>query len=761
MLAVGARMKRRLSILIGFLILAGLCAFYLLPAINYPVVGWWKGEAFFEGRPTSFWAAAFKQDPSVGAQGDVGKKLREGGTAAVPVLCELAKWGPPKDQDKLENRIVRSQALLALSLIDWDPRTVPFSTLHKLTTDFDIVRGVTNLSPSNRRALEELIFKIVNEDPDPQKRAEAALCLARLGAPKAAEALAMTLEQADQKTRLKVAVNLWQLKHDARMVLPVAEAGLRSEDHKIRDQALLILGQIGRKDKNAVLVNLLEMVRHQDPGTRKTAIHWLSQLAPDPAAKQAFVDALNDNDKDVRMSGVRALSFISYIRSDPAAMQALGGALTDENQEVRRYAAHELAGRGYKEQVLPILVEELAYSKYKTGTIGLLARVGKGNDQVMRALLDILQSDQDSPTRRSAAAGLATVAPQSKKVINALIEVALNGRNSEERVSALEALEKIGPTAKSAKPMLVSKLKDDRAVTVRMAAIRALVAIDNGPEIVPILVAVLRDDSNFAVRSAAAEALGSIGGRALPAAVALKKALADENSFVRVVAAEALFKIDPHDGQGIKVLIELVRANEVQASSAAAQALGGIGPAAKAAVPALIDMVMADEQEWERRSGALAAILALGRMGPAAKESVPMMIELLKKNDSLRSACVGALREFGPDAKSAIPVLAQELKSSDFLRRVDAATALCKIDGRCELYIPIAVEGLKDQDPGMRSSAASALGKIGPPAATAVRSLREALNDEQPVVRWAAQQALRQIDPKSGEEREIDSPPFP
>src|SRR5205807_664204 len=87
----------------------------VIPRSHFAIMGLLHGEAFYGGRPVSYWAGAFRKDPFIGDQGDVGKRLREGGPAAVPVLCRLLA-----DDDEQ----VRSQALIALRLIDWDPHFV-------------------------------------------------------------------------------------------------------------------------------------------------------------------------------------------------------------------------------------------------------------------------------------------------------------------------------------------------------------------------------------------------------------------------------------------------------------------------------------------------------------------------------------------------------------------------------------------------------------------------------------------------------------
>lgn len=49
--------KRRKLLLAGTAIAAALIILSL-PAVHWPLVGWWRGEPFYDGRPASYWSAA-------------------------------------------------------------------------------------------------------------------------------------------------------------------------------------------------------------------------------------------------------------------------------------------------------------------------------------------------------------------------------------------------------------------------------------------------------------------------------------------------------------------------------------------------------------------------------------------------------------------------------------------------------------------------------------------------------------------------------
>jgi hypothetical protein len=54
------RMNRRYVLPLAMLALLGCCALIFVERVRYPVIGWLRGEAFFEGMPTSYWSASMR-----------------------------------------------------------------------------------------------------------------------------------------------------------------------------------------------------------------------------------------------------------------------------------------------------------------------------------------------------------------------------------------------------------------------------------------------------------------------------------------------------------------------------------------------------------------------------------------------------------------------------------------------------------------------------------------------------------------------------
>src|SRR5689334_15225750 len=101
-------MKRRPLLWLGILLAIALVLALAFPTSHYVLIGLLQNEAFYDGKPTSYWVSALKKQGYFGAEGpprDVGKILWQAGAAAVPVLVDMLQ---EEDDD------VRFQALLAL-----------------------------------------------------------------------------------------------------------------------------------------------------------------------------------------------------------------------------------------------------------------------------------------------------------------------------------------------------------------------------------------------------------------------------------------------------------------------------------------------------------------------------------------------------------------------------------------------------------------------------------------------------------------------
>ena len=339
--------------LIGiFLLLVG-CAVVALtsPATLLVSLGFLRGEAFFGGKPTNYWVRAVKQETFLGQlppQSDVGKTLREGRAAAVPVLCEMAED---------PNGNVRSEALIALCLMGPDARGAARtltasiekeknSTLFLLASD-----ALARVDPA---AAAEALSAILRDKEESSRRAWALGALHKI-APEGKEALPILNEMfhdQDEDTRLRVQAIL-VLYHMNQPAEPLALAlcTIADADKGIAGvQAIEALGDMGPAAKSAgpALLKLLQRPNLAVSGNRWGAPHQaaiirtLGKIGPEaPGSVPALIAIFKSNKYGLHGGAALALAQIGPPAREafPMLLQALAAS---EAREVVRWTSMTL-----------------------------------------------------------------------------------------------------------------------------------------------------------------------------------------------------------------------------------------------------------------------------------------------------------------------------------------------------------------------------------------------------------------------------------
>jgi HEAT repeat protein len=264
---------------------------WFFPASVYLPVGFVKGEATFEGKPTDYWAHALKKEGFLGqapAPGDAGKTLRQGGAAAVPVLCELAQ-GP--------DDLLRTEALSALSLMGKEAKGAVPVLQNTLKTEKNssrfLLAGRTLANVDGAAAGEALSAVLREKDPDFSRRAWAFTALLNM-APQGQEALPVLKDIVQDVTedpvlRVQAIDVLWHMGQPADPLVPPLCEMLAAPKSTVGVQALMVLGEMGASAKSAVPTLLKVLERPDLPLTGKrwgaphrTAIYrTLGQIGPD------------------------------------------------------------------------------------------------------------------------------------------------------------------------------------------------------------------------------------------------------------------------------------------------------------------------------------------------------------------------------------------------------------------------------------------------------------------------------------------------
>jgi HEAT repeat protein len=234
----------RLWLVLALLLLVGAAA--LWPPVRWRVIGWVRGEAFYDGKPTSFWRSEIQGYAA----------LLEGEPA--PVFYQLKEWAGWQAADGTD-------IVPALLIVD-DPATIP--------------------------VLMELM-----QDPDPQVRYWAMEGLPRdpTGAP-ALPILLKLLEDPDRKVRWWTARKVSEISaEDAPATVPVLiewlESDRTTDDNVLGNGAfpflaVLRLKEIGPKAHAAVPALVESLQRNRFSGTfYRMALEALTAIDPETAAE--------------------------------------------------------------------------------------------------------------------------------------------------------------------------------------------------------------------------------------------------------------------------------------------------------------------------------------------------------------------------------------------------------------------------------------------------------------------------------------------
>src|SRR5437870_6029779 len=256
-------MRKRKVWLIGtLLIITALAVAWRFPATIYVPLGMLKQEAFYDGKPTSYWVRALKRQPFLGqavAAGDIGKTLREGGAAAVPVLCEIVKNTDPD---------VRMDGLFGLAAMGPDARAAQSALAEAVTNEKQsgpFLLASTTLGKLNPAAATDVLDTVLRDKAESNggRRAWALGVLLNL-APECKAAIPALNEIAldpatDMRLRVAAIRVLTRLHQPVDSLVPVLCEAITVPKAPAGVQALEALGEMGPAGAPAVptLVKLL------------------------------------------------------------------------------------------------------------------------------------------------------------------------------------------------------------------------------------------------------------------------------------------------------------------------------------------------------------------------------------------------------------------------------------------------------------------------------------------------------------------------
>lgn len=469
---------------------------------------------------------------------------------------------------------------------------------------------------------------------------------------------------------------------------------------------------------------------------------------------------------------------------EPAAVPSLVEALLDENEDVRREASYALARIG--RPALPRLLKSLYHNNpdMRAAAIKVLGHIGDAS-----AVPDLIAClpDTDWPEMEEARiCDLAAIALEYIGTDDALAAVDAwrhggkstaqnqklhakirNGRppgvidqksseqlladlNSEDWTARRDAIRKLGTKQdETLIPEILAALNDEDS-QVRWTAVKAVSGFDS-EEIISALLECLHDEDCL-VCDAAGEALSGMGAAAIPGLINVLKV---ESADVRSAAATALGQIG--DESAIPHLVDLLedintpRWDDTPVNVAAATALEQIGT--EKALFALGQWrrdLQARESQPNPNQDTNTPLLILDDIAHTYDDDVQHREALLNFLDALEAGgwrgqqeAARALREYAKTLKgandlAAIEKLSHALENDEVLVRWGAAEALAWA-GHIQAA-PALLEALNDESFTVRIAAVRALSAIE--AKDAVPGLLGALEDKHHLVREAAAETL-------------------
>jgi HEAT repeat protein len=448
--------KKRPLFFLLFALVAAVCVVLAFPPIQFQFLGAIRGEAFYKGKPTSYWSAALSGDPSI-QERQVGQTLREGGSKAVPVLTELLAD---------ESLFVRGLALMFLEQTQGDISAAQFSLSDYLLApdSLEFSRAMAVLKRIDEATARDVLIHCMHLESDPKKRI-AAINAVPLFGPDDADVLA----------------NLESCMDDPELPVRVASA------HEI----LLFPGR--------AIPALTALVRKESWPHRLAVVYSLLSIDPENQDAVKAVSELLTSSKLVSPGNTLSDRELVVIRlgdlgqSAHATIPLFLNALSDESLQFRSQAALTLTKIGHRDEKLIAVLIKLLHSD-DLGVIQnaclALKMIGPAARMAIPELKKWIIEHRPNPRRivtpgpwknetdvaTACMAALWSVEPDHEFSRKVLAEY-LQNPQTESRPAAAAAIASIGASARELTPMVTEALKDESQPAVQALLREALNAM--------------------------------------------------------------------------------------------------------------------------------------------------------------------------------------------------------------------------------------------------------------------------------------------
>ena len=438
--------------------------------------------------------------------------------------------------------------------------------------------------------------------------------------------LVSDLQSQSKNDQIRAAQILGEMGSDAQFAVPALVKVIKTGSPEARVVSSIALLKIDpyMKDLIPILLRALEKqgeeqeaVLGRELGLQEDALSKWSTLMRskvDPAILPLLVQALREEDKDIRILGVLVLGGVAV--QLPEALPYVLKAYSDLDPEVRG------------------------------AVVGALSRVGPGVAGVVPGILIGLR-DSEPGVRVRTILALGRLGPKVPETVPALLG-ALDDKDPQVRVAALKVLESFGAAGREAVPAVAARAGRGDPEE-RLAAVAAAIRMDptQSQRVTPLLIGFFKDPSlEKPLRLRAADLLESAGSAGREAA-SLTGLLADPDGEIRARVITLLAHVGP---EASPVLSREMRNSDPATRSGAMQALVEMRPVPAELVPSLSGAL----RDRERSIRYLAAE-GLSNLGVLAQAAIPALIQTLKDpEESVRTSAGDALLRMGEPAAAAI-----------------------------------------------------------------------------------------------------------
>ncbi|MEM7126727.1 MAG: HEAT repeat domain-containing protein [Chloroflexota bacterium] len=456
--------------------------------------------------------------------------------------------------------------------------------------------------------------------------------------------------------------------------------------------SLTHLARIGQADALNLLITGLDNQDLTQPILENVEPQLVeSELAP---LRRAIIEKLNDDDKYVRYSAVRALS--GLVATDPEIRQAIVENLNNSNSYVRYSAVRALSGLVASDeeirQTRVVYLGVSAPSSVKSWAVRAPSSLVASDEEIRQAIMEKL-NDDDKDVRRAAVRALSGLVATDPEVRQAIVEK-LNDGNSYVRYSAVSALSDLVASDEEIRQTIIESLPEplyrEPMYSERLLAINALsLLVETDLEVRHELLKMLnnynehsgkedrRNHWNYRYPKSAGivDVLAVLVPIDPDVCLSIATLLNDQNAYIRGAAVNALSQLVPHNTYVTSSIISLLDDKSQIVREAAINALTVLIPTEPNVCSSIIALL--NDEDWRVRSTVSKIFSSAIISAPHIRNS---FIRLLQdSNREIRKVAIEMLSPLLANEPEICNVLINLLHDSDSYVQVTTVEALAPL----------------------------------------------------------------------------------